>query len=148
MTRRIVVERAAEEDLFAAVDYYVRQGTPATARRFVTAAQETFARLAGTPDIGHRCTRPCILGSNISTSGVYADSTVTSFSTMRQNRHYSSSACSTGYAISSDSSQEKTNNLQDVIRLYFLCYISPRMIFCCKSGRDSIGFTLSCFIQR
>ena len=54
MTRRIVVERAAEEDLFAAVDYYIRQGTPATARRFVTAAQETFARLAETPDIGHR----------------------------------------------------------------------------------------------
>ena len=54
MTRRIVVERAAEEDLFAAVDYYMRQGTPATARRFVTAAQATFARLAETPDIGHR----------------------------------------------------------------------------------------------
>ena len=54
MTRRIVVERAAEEDLFVAVDYYVRQGTPATARRFVTAAQETFARLAETPDIGPR----------------------------------------------------------------------------------------------
>lgn len=54
MTRRIVVERAAEEDLFAAVDYYMRQGIPATARRFITAAQETFARLAETPDIGHR----------------------------------------------------------------------------------------------
>jgi len=54
VTRRIVVERAAEEDLFAAVAYYIQQGTPATARRFVTAVQETFARLAETPDIGHR----------------------------------------------------------------------------------------------
>jgi toxin ParE1/3/4 len=54
VTRRIVVERAAEEDLFAAVDYYMRQGTPATARRFVTAARATFARLAETHDIGHR----------------------------------------------------------------------------------------------
>ncbi len=54
MTRRIVVERAAEEDLFEAVDYSMRQRTPATSRRFVTAAQETFARLAETPDIGHR----------------------------------------------------------------------------------------------
>jgi toxin ParE1/3/4 len=54
VTRRIVVEQAAEADLFAAVAYYRREGSPATARRFVTAAEETFARLAQTPDIGRR----------------------------------------------------------------------------------------------
>ena len=54
MTRRIVVEQAAEADLLAAVAYYRRGGSPATARRFVAAAEETFARLAQTPDIGRR----------------------------------------------------------------------------------------------
>jgi toxin ParE1/3/4 len=54
VTRRIVVERAAEADLFAAVAYYRRAGSPATARGFVAAAEETFARLAQTPDMGRR----------------------------------------------------------------------------------------------
>ena len=54
MTRRITVERGAEEDLFHAVRYYVEQGSPETARRFVTAAEGTFARLADTPEIGRR----------------------------------------------------------------------------------------------
>lgn len=58
MTRRIVVERAAEEDMWHAVRYYVRHRTPATAHRFVTAAEETFARLAETPDIGRRYQTP------------------------------------------------------------------------------------------
>ena len=52
MIRRIVVERAAEADLLAAVAYYRREGSSAIARRFVAAAEETFARLAQTPDIG------------------------------------------------------------------------------------------------
>lgn len=52
MTRRIVVEQEAEADLLAAVRYYRRARSPETARRFVTAAQETFVQLARTPDIG------------------------------------------------------------------------------------------------
>ena len=54
MTRRIVVERAAEEDMRQAVRYYVRHRSPATAQRFVTAVEDTFTRLADTPDIGRR----------------------------------------------------------------------------------------------
>ena len=54
MTRRIVVEQAAETDLFEAVAYYRRDGSPATARRFVAAAQDTFAQLAQMPDMGRR----------------------------------------------------------------------------------------------
>jgi toxin ParE1/3/4 len=54
VTRRIVVERAAEADLFEAVAYYRREGSPATARRFVVAAQETFAQLAQNPAMGRR----------------------------------------------------------------------------------------------
>jgi toxin ParE1/3/4 len=54
VTRRIVVELAAETDLFEAVAYYRREGSPATARRFVDAAQDTFAQLAQMPGVGRR----------------------------------------------------------------------------------------------
>ncbi len=49
-----MVEQAAETDLFEAVAYYRREGSPATARRFVGAAQDTFAQLAQMPDMGRR----------------------------------------------------------------------------------------------
>jgi toxin ParE1/3/4 len=52
VTRRIVVEQAAEMDLFEAIAYYRREGTPATARRFLDAAQDTFAQLAQMPGMG------------------------------------------------------------------------------------------------
>jgi toxin ParE1/3/4 len=51
VSRRIVVEQAAERDLFEAVAHYRREGTPATARRFVEAAQDTFAQLAQMPGL-------------------------------------------------------------------------------------------------
>ena len=45
MTGRVVVERAAQEDLFEAVDS-IRRNSPPAARRFVAAARAPFARLA------------------------------------------------------------------------------------------------------
>jgi toxin ParE1/3/4 len=51
VTRRIVVERAAEQDLIEAT-LYLRERSPDTARRFVPAARQTFVFLAAQPDIG------------------------------------------------------------------------------------------------
>jgi toxin ParE1/3/4 len=51
--RRIVVERAAENDLFEAMAY-IQSNNPAAAQRFVQAARDMFEQLADYPELGRR----------------------------------------------------------------------------------------------
>jgi len=51
---RIIRRRAARQDLVEIVYYYIRAGSPLTARRFRDQAEATFQRLAGMPSIGAR----------------------------------------------------------------------------------------------
>jgi len=51
---RIIRRQAARQDLVDIVYHYIREGTPATARRFRDQAEATFQRLAGMPGMGAR----------------------------------------------------------------------------------------------
>jgi toxin ParE1/3/4 len=51
--RRIIVERAAEDDLFESTAY-IQSNNPAAAQRFVQAVRDTFERLADYPEMGRR----------------------------------------------------------------------------------------------
>jgi toxin ParE1/3/4 len=53
-TGRIRRRPEAIEDLFAQGTYYVEQGAPETAARFLAAADATFKLLSGRPNLGHR----------------------------------------------------------------------------------------------
>jgi toxin ParE1/3/4 len=53
VTRRILIERAAELDL-AEITITLRERQPASATRFVKAAQTAFRRLAIQPEMGRR----------------------------------------------------------------------------------------------
>lgn len=53
MKRKVVVERAAEDDLFENTEY-IRQDRPSAASEFVTTARATFEQLAEHPEIGRR----------------------------------------------------------------------------------------------
>lgn len=57
MRRRLVVERAAEEDLVATTTD-ILQDSPSAARRFVTAARRTFEQLARQPEMGRQYQTP------------------------------------------------------------------------------------------
>lgn len=51
---QIFRRQAARQDLVEIVYYYIREGTPSTARRFRTEAEATFQNLAGMPGLGKR----------------------------------------------------------------------------------------------
>ena len=51
---RIIRRQVARFDLVEIVHYYIRKGTPATARRFRIQAETTFQRLASMPGLGAR----------------------------------------------------------------------------------------------
>ena len=51
---QIIRRQGARQDLVEVVYYYIRQGTPATARRFRAQAEATFQRLADMPGMGAR----------------------------------------------------------------------------------------------
>lgn len=66
MKRRIVVERAAEEDLVAATTD-IQQDRPSAASRFVREASKTFDQLAQQPEMGRRyeTTHPRLQGLRV-----------------------------------------------------------------------------------
>jgi toxin ParE1/3/4 len=49
---RVIRRQAARQDLVEIAYYYIRQGSPATARRFRDQAEALFRRLAGMPGMG------------------------------------------------------------------------------------------------
>ena len=57
-TGRIRRRPEAIEDLVAHARFYVEQGSPETAERFLEAAETTFKFLCGRPNLGHRWESP------------------------------------------------------------------------------------------
>jgi plasmid stabilization system protein ParE len=55
---QIIKRPAAVEDLVAHAEYYVRQGAPETARRFLKAADRALTLLAKMPEMGHVWSAP------------------------------------------------------------------------------------------